>query len=76
MHELVQLLSNNTLIVFGSITLICVVPSIAHYWWKVRKAEAEAVVKREMIQRGYTAEEIRLVLDSRPKDEAKLPGGS
>jgi hypothetical protein len=67
MHEL---LSNPIFIIFASITLMSVIPSVAHYWHKVRQAELEASLKHEMLQRGMSAEEIRGVL------AASLGGGS
>lgn len=59
-----SLLHDHVFIFWASITLICVVPVIAHYWWKVRKAEIEAALKQEMIQRGMGPQEIRQVLES------------
>ena len=59
MHEL---LSNPIFIIFASITLMSVIPSVAHYWHKVRQAELEASLKHEMLQRGMSAEEIQSVL--------------
>ena len=37
-----ELLSHPLFIIFGSITLMSVIPSIAHYWHKVRRAELDA----------------------------------
>src|SRR5207249_5689332 len=34
-----SLLQHSSLVFWTAIALICIVPSIAHYWWKVRKAE-------------------------------------
>jgi hypothetical protein len=44
--------------------LICIVPSIAHYWFKLRKMEMEAALKQEMIQKGMSPDDIQKVLDA------------
>ena len=62
-----SLLHNTSLIFWSAITLICVIPPIAHYWWKIRKMETEAALKQEMIQRGMSAEDIQKVLDAGKK---------
>jgi hypothetical protein len=59
-----DLLNNGNFIFWGAIVLICVVPAIAHHWWKVRQAELDAELKRQMLERGMSAEEIRTVLES------------
>ena len=56
------LLSNLLPLVFG---LVIVVVAVFHYWYLAYKAELEASLKHEMITRGMSAEEIRLVLDNR-----------
>lgn len=53
---------NNTLIFWTAIVLICVVPSISYYLYRWRKTELDAELKREMIARGMSAEEIVRVL--------------
>jgi hypothetical protein len=60
----VQLLQTPLFIIFTSITLICVIPTLAHYWYKARKAELEANLKQDMLQRGMSAAEIQQVLDA------------
>lgn len=47
---------------WAAITLICVVPTAAHYWYKVRKAEWETDLKRDMVARGMSADDIERVL--------------
>jgi hypothetical protein len=64
---MLELLQNAAFVFWGSITLICVVPTVAHYWYKLRKHEIDAALKREMIERGMTADEIQKVLDARPQ---------
>ena len=55
-------LGNGTLIFWSAITVICVVPAISAYWYRIRKAEIEADLKRAMIERGMSADEIERVL--------------
>ncbi len=67
-----ELLANQTLIFWTAIVLISGVPVVAHYWYKTRKAELEASLKREMIERGMSADEICKVLaaSGRKREEA------
>lgn len=51
---------------FLSIALIVIVPSLAHYWAQVRKAEADARLKEQMVARGYSPAEILAVLSNNP----------
>jgi hypothetical protein len=65
-----QVLTNPLFIIFAAITLISVVPTIAHYWYKARQAEIDANLKHEMLQRGMSAEDIERVLAA----PGKVPG--
>jgi hypothetical protein len=56
--------NNFHLIFWGSITLICIVPVISGCWYKIRKAELEAGLKRDMIERGMSADEIERILQA------------
>jgi hypothetical protein len=60
----VELLHNPVFIVFAFLTITSVVSTLAFYWHKVRRAEFEASLKQQMIDRGMTAEEIRIVIES------------
>ncbi len=51
-----------TLIFWGAIGAICVVPSISYYVFRWHKHELDAELKRDMIARGMTADEIERVL--------------
>src|SRR5262249_14242886 len=62
-----SLFQHSSLIYWTAIALICIVPSTAHYWWKIRKAELEAALKQEMIQKGMAADDIQKVLDAGKK---------
>jgi hypothetical protein len=50
------------LISFGLAAVVTLVVMVAYFWSKVRRAEADAVLKQEMIQRGMGADEIERVL--------------
>jgi hypothetical protein len=59
-----ELLHNGAFVFWAAVVLICTVPTVAHYWYKARKASLEASLKRRMIDRGMSAEEIRQVLSA------------
>ena len=59
---MLQLLSEPLFIIFSFMTITGVVSTISYYWSKVRRAEIEAALKQEMIQRGMSADEIEKVL--------------
>jgi hypothetical protein len=66
-----HLINLNSAIFWCAIVLICVVPYLAHYWYKARKAELEASIKLEMLQRGMSADDIVRVLQAPIKHEAE-----
>jgi hypothetical protein len=49
-------------IIFGTVT---------GYLSRVRKAEIEASLKMEMLQRGMSAEEIKMVIEATPRKSCK-----
>jgi len=53
---------NDTMIFWSAIVLICVVPTITYYVYRWRKIEIDAELKREMLARGMSADEIERVL--------------
>lgn len=59
-----HLLSQPVFIVFASITIMSVASTATYYWHKVRRAEIEASLKHEMIERGMSAAEIERVLQA------------
>ncbi len=61
------LFHNPAFLFWSAITLMCVVPTIAYYWCKIRQAELDAALKQEMLQRGMSAEEIQMVLSASSK---------
>ena len=70
-----EFLTNFNFIFWTSVAVMVVVPTLAHYWYKVRQAELETELKREMIQRGMSTDQIVRVLrassdkDAEPADE-------
>jgi hypothetical protein len=56
--------------------LLCaVVAIVADYWHKIRRAETEAALKQDMLNRGMSAEEIRTVLEAGTKRSRRDSGG-
>jgi hypothetical protein len=68
-----ELLQNPLLIIFGSLTITSVVSTAAYYWHKTQKAELEASLKLEMIQRGMSADEIERVLQATASGKSSMP---
>ncbi len=61
------------MVVFTLMAIVAVAAIFAPQWRRVRLGEADARLKRQMIERGYSAEEIKTILDSRSafQDEGK-----
>jgi hypothetical protein len=59
-----QLINSPFVFVLGILVVTVAVPVLSHYWYALRKAEVDASLKREMIQRGMSAEEIATVLEA------------
>jgi hypothetical protein len=64
MDKLIELLRNDELLVFGSLTIVGVVFIVAHHWCKLRIAGWEASLKQSMLEAGMSAEDIRTVLEA------------
>ena len=58
---------HSTLIFWGAMALMCIISEVGYYAVRWRKAELDAELKQEMIARGMSAEEIKTVLETRPK---------
>ena len=63
---------------FGIACLVTLIPVIAivfgtttNAWQKIRRAEIEAALKHEMLQRGMSADEIRQVLEASARGASK-----
>lgn len=61
---MVEILQNREFIFWAAIVLLVAIPSVAHYWWKIRKIEIDAALKHDMLQRGMSAAEIQTVLNT------------
>ncbi|MBX9585023.1 MAG: hypothetical protein K2X87_32355 [Gemmataceae bacterium] len=57
-----DVLTNPFFLVFAFLTLSNVAIAAGYYWYRARKAELDANLKHEMLQRGMSAEDIRQVL--------------
>lgn len=69
-------LNHPSAVFWTAIALICIVPAIARYWWRIRQAEIDAALKQDMLQRGMSAEEIQLVLTASTRDAVHKQCGS
>ena len=70
MYEFLSRFNPGEMIAFVSICggMVIGLPVIcAGIWHKVRSEEISAALKRDMLDRGMTAEEIKMVLDAGPK---------
>jgi hypothetical protein len=62
-------LSKPYVIFWVALAVIVVVPWALYYWRQVKQDQHEADLKREMIARGMSAEEIERVLSARSSQE-------
>ena len=60
--------------VFGAPMLWFIVDSIASNWRKVQVAEQNAILKRDLIERGFSADEIVRILDAGTGKTDKMAG--
>jgi hypothetical protein len=51
---------------FASLALAAAAAVVANFWYKLRREEMLAVLKRELAERGIAAEEIRAVIEASP----------
>jgi hypothetical protein len=58
-----ELLNSPFVFVLGILFLTVAVPTSWYYWCQYRKNELDAALKHDMLQRGMSAEEIKLVLE-------------
>jgi hypothetical protein len=59
-----ELLDSPFVFVWGILFLTVAVPISWHYWCHYRRNELDAALKHAMLQRGMSAEEIKLVLEA------------
>jgi len=57
-----NVLSSSSLVFWGAIVLICIVPTLTYYRHKTRQSEMDADLKMKMLEMGMTADEIERVL--------------
>jgi len=57
------------LVFWGAVTLMVIVPVVAHHVYAIRKAAIDADLKRDMIARGMSVEEIERVLGAGEEDD-------
>ncbi|MEX2142172.1 MAG: hypothetical protein WD894_23090 [Pirellulales bacterium] len=53
---------SDAFVFWGAIAAMCIVPSVLYYLRGVKRDEQEVLLKRDMIARGMSAEEIERVL--------------
>ena len=51
---------------FASLSIPAAAASVAYFWYKLRRDEMLTGLKRELSDRGMTAEEIRAVVEATP----------
>ena len=59
-----EILTNGHFVFWGAVTLMVIVPTLAYTWSAVRRTEIEANLKRDMVARGMSADEIQRVLQA------------
>ncbi len=59
-----DVLQNPYVFVLGILFLTVVVPTTWHYWCQYRRNEWDGALKHEMLPRGMSAAEIKLVLEA------------
>jgi hypothetical protein len=59
-----RLLTDPLFLVFGWLTVTCVVGTVGYYWSKARRDDQEAALKQEMLQRGLSADDIVKVIQA------------
>jgi hypothetical protein len=51
---------------FAAVALAAAAAVVAYFWYKLRREEMVADLKRELAERGMSAEEIRTVIEASP----------
>ena len=68
-----EVLNSPFVFVIGILVVTVAVPTITYYWQKTRRAEIDAALKQDMLQRGMSADDIRTVLEA-SSDRARKGG--
>ncbi len=53
------------MVLFSLMAIVAVAAIVAPQWRRVRLGEADARLKRQLIEQGYSADDIKTILDSR-----------
>jgi hypothetical protein len=61
---------------FLAVTMPMAVAVVAYFWYKVRSEEVRTGLKRAMIERGMSGEEIRIVIEAGTGGAADAAEGS
>jgi hypothetical protein len=59
-----EMLASPYVFVLGILLITVAVPVVCHYWYEYRKHESETALKHDMLQRGMSADEIKVVLEA------------
>ena len=59
-------------LIFGGGALVAIIHSLSSNWRQARVAEQNAVLKRAMLDKGFSAEEIVRVIHSGSDPDAKM----
>jgi hypothetical protein len=68
---MIELLHDPVFLVFGFLTVTAVVGILTGAWQRHKQQELEAALKQEMLQRGLSAEEIRVVIEATSQGKRK-----
>lgn len=60
--------------IFGGGALVWIVSAVSDNWRKARVAEQNAVLKKAMIDKGFSADEIVQVLNAEEAEPGKMAG--
>jgi hypothetical protein len=71
-----ELLNNFWFLLFGWLAVTSVAATLAQAWHKVRRADREAALKKEMLQRGLSVEEMERVLRASAKPQEETAAAS
>jgi hypothetical protein len=55
--------------VFGALGVVAIIAILAATWHSINKHQYNTRLKRDLVARGYTAEEIERILTVEPKDK-------
>lgn len=64
------ILASIPIVFFGCLTIITIVIACVSHWSKVRTQEILASLKKSLLESGMSAQEIAMVVEAMPRDEA------